>query len=120
MFRRANICPLQRALRDCVGGECVRKKRAAVEALRAVRPLPPLLAPGTRASGHGRRCAVRLAVCGQAEQGVWLAQAAARLGLVRPLFSSLPGVFTAKGSLPGVFTAKGSLPGVFTATMRLA
>ena len=82
MFRRANICPLQRALRDCVGGECVRKKRAAVEALRAVRPLPPLLAPGTRASGHGRRCAVRLAVCGQAEQGVWLAQAAA-LALVR-------------------------------------
>ena len=93
MFRRANICPLQRALRDCVGGECVRKKRAAVEALRAVRPLPPLLAPGTRASGHGRRCAVRLAVCGQAEQGVWLAQAAARLGLVRPLFSSLPATY---------------------------
>ena len=60
----------------------MRKKRAAVEALRAVRPLPPLLAPGTRASGHGRQCAVRLAVCGQAEQGVWLAQAAA-LALVR-------------------------------------
>ena len=93
MFRRANICPLQRALRDCVGGECVRKKRAAVEALRAVRPLPPLLAPGTRASGHGRRCAVRLAVCGQAEQGVWLAQDAARLGLVWPLFSSLPATY---------------------------
>ena len=60
----------------------MRKKRAAVEALRAVRPLPPLLAPGTRVSVHGRRCAVRLAVCGQAEQGVWLAQAAA-LALVR-------------------------------------